>query len=51
MEILGDDNDDESNKIIDSKKEKIFRAIEGITQLITKYENEKDIELKIIIMK
>ena len=49
MEILGDDNDDESNKIIDSKKEKIFRAIEGITQLITKYENEKDIELKIII--
>ena len=49
MEILEDDKDDNSNNIIDSKKETITKAIEDITELINKYENLKDIDTNKII--
>ena len=49
MEILEDDKDDNSNNIIDSKKEAITKAIEDITELINKYENLKDIDTNKII--
>jgi len=49
MEISEDDKDDNSNNIIDSKKEEIIKAIEDITELINKYENIKDIDANKIV--
>ena len=49
MEIKEDDKDDNSKNIIDSKKEKITKALEDITQLINNYEDKKDVDINKII--
>ena len=49
MKISEGNKNDNSNNIIDSKKEEIIKAIEDITGLINKYENIKDIDTNKII--